>query len=315
MSEEFSFDFNEKTLSNLTRLSLSQSELEERRICELAELAECASDYSRQLSFSGMEILEILSLISDSLVIPRGEIHSSAMSDSLSLLRHYLSTLSSLDKAIFSHLLIDRLSDKGIAVTERDFLSEGNIPETFVYVKNPYADEAYDVFSQEFKEPRVHYCKDFREGLSKVSTGEVGFCLLPFEDQGSRIQSVQELIFKGDFKISLVTPVFGFDGNADMKYCLVSKKYYYPAFSPEDDRYLEIRISRETPLSHLLSVAESYAHEIYRVNSVNINTEDGDKSYYSVLIRDGGGGFLPFLVYILLFTDECTPLGIYKNLE
>ena len=138
---------------------------------------------------------------------------------------------------------------------------------------------------------------------------------MPFEDSGARIQRVQELIFTGDFKISSVTPVFGLDGKADMKYCLVSKHFSYPEFLPEDDRYIELRISKETLLADLLSVAEGYGHKIYRVNSVNIRTDETDKAYYSVLLSDGGGGFTSLLVYIVLFTDECTPLGIYKNLE
>jgi len=315
MSEEYLFKFEKKAEENLGELSIAGAELEERRICELSELAAEAAMSVKELYTDGMGILEILSLLSEELFIPEGEIHTGAMEESISVLRHYLTSLGALDKAIFAELLIKRLAEYGITVGERDFLSAQSIRESFVYVKNAYADEAYDVFSQAFSDPRVWYCKDFKEGLSKVSSEEVGYCLLPLEDHGARIQSVQELIFKGDFKISSVTPVFGFDGNADMKYCLVSKNYYYPEFSDEDDRYFEIRISKDSSLTGLLLAAESYGHGVYRVNSVNIGTDEGEKSYYSIILTDGRMGFLPLLVYILLFTDECTPIGIYKNIE
>ena len=315
MSEEYIFDVKENFISCLSELSLTQSELEERRICELSELAFEVAGYFSQLCREGIDFLEIFSLLSETILLPDGFIHDGAMDENLPELRRYLSTLCEIDKTIFSGLLIKRLEEYGIKIEERDFLSGKQTPETFVYVKNPYADEAYDVFSQDFSDPRVWYCKDFKEGLSMVSKGEVGYCLLPLEDSGSRIQSVQELIFKGDFKISAVTPVFGFDGNADMKYCLVSKDYFYPDFSDEDDKYLELRISKEAPLTHLLTVAEYFGYDIYRINSVNLRSQEGDNSCYSVMFRDMGTGFLPILIYILLFTDECTPLGIYKNLE
>ena len=282
MSLEYLFEFKENVLSNLTELSLTQSKLQERRICELSELAVEAVICSKELYSQGMDILEILSLLSDSLAIPEGEIHEGALNESLYELKRYLATLGEIDRSIFSNLLINQMRERGMAVSEKDFLSGKNIRETFVYVKNPYADEAYDVFSQEFSDPRVWYCKDFKEGLSRVASGEIGYRLLPLEDSGTRIQSVQELIFKGDFKICSVTPVFGFDGNADMKYCLVSKDYYYPEFSSEDDRYLELRISKEAPLAHLLGAAESFGHRIYRVNSVNLSTDEGSKSCYKV---------------------------------
>lgn len=317
MSEELLFDFEEKIFTNLSSLTLSQSELEERRICELSELAYEAAERSVNLFSSGMGVFDILSVISESVSIPVGKVHDGAMNILQKPLSHYLETLSSLDKAVFSSLLVKRLAERGIKITEQDFLSASKNDETFVYVKNPYADEAYDVFSQEFDNPTVRYCKDFKEGLSMVGQGAVGYCLLPLEDSGSRIKSVQELIFKGDFKISAVTPVFGFDGNADMKYCLVSKNYFYPEFDEDDDRYLELRLSkdRDTPLSDLLLVAESFGLDIFRVNSVDFVTDDGERAYYSVLIKNSDRDFLPLLIYILLFTHECTPLGIYKNLE
>lgn len=317
MSEDYGLEFNSKSLALLKELSLSQSRLQERRACELSELAYRMSEDFLSFLQSGMGILEVFFVMSGGASLSESECHPDALSSSREFLTHYLSLLSGLDGALISRLLISRLSEKGINVTERDLLSGGAIPETFVYVKNAFADEAYDVFSQDFKDPRVKYCKDFKEGLSMVASGEVGYCLLPLEDSGSRIQSVQELIFKGDFRIGAVTPVFGFDGTADMIYCLACADYHYPDFSLEDDRYLELRVSREsdTALSHILTVSESFGHLVYRVNSVKLVTEDGERSYYSVLLRDGGEGFVTLLAYLLLFSEDCTPLGIYKNLE
>ncbi len=317
MSLEYTVKTDSVTKENLKKLSSEGSVLAERRICELSELAFHIADCAEELKADGMDICEILSLISDSIDFSSQEPHDRYMDENLSRLMKHSSMLSVLDKTYFTSLLIYRLAERGIFVSENDFLPNFQSQESFVYVKNSYSDEAYDVFSQDFSDPRVRYAKDFKEALSLVSDGTVGYCLLPLEDSGVRIKTVEELIFKTDMKINSVTPVFGLDGTADMKYCLVSHSYLIAPYTKDDDRYLELRISKDndTPLSELICAAESLGLELYRVNCRNFVTDDMQGVYYSLLFKSGGGDFTPLLAYLTLFTEECTTLGIYKNLE
>ncbi len=317
MSIEYSFTPDNKVIGNIKSLSSKQSMLEERRMSELSELAYSAAESAIELNSAGMNITEILSLLSDSLDFSETEIHDDYLEDNITRLRGHAFSLSMLDKEYFSVLLFERLSSIGINVKEEDFLPSASVNETFVYVKNSFADEAYDVFSQDFTDPRVAYAANIKEAVSMLLDGIADHCLLPLEDRGSRIRTVDELIFKGDLKINSVIPVFGLDGNADMKYCLVSKNYRISSYTNEDDRYLELRIPKDgkSSFSELISVAEGLGFETYRVNSELLSIDEGERAYFSLVFKSSGVSFVSLLVYLTLFTEDFTTLGIYKNLE
>lgn len=317
MSEEYSFSPSDITLSNISSLTETLSIVAERRICELAELADSAAYASAELISYGLDIYEALLLISDTLSLESKNIHKDALEQSLQYLAASLDMLTCSDKAIFSSLYRRAMSRLGIEIFEENFLFGDDKEETFVYVKNQYADEAYDVFSQSFSDPRVKYAKSFKDALKLVSDGEASYCLLPLEERGSRLVSVAELIFAEDLKINSVIPVFGFDGSADIKYALVSKQYSVPDFDIDDDLYLEIRLSADsaTKLSSLLGVAESFFATVYRVNTVTFGTDEGKRTYYSVVFHSEGRGFTELLIYFALFALDAIPVGMYKNLE
>ena len=225
--------------------------------------------------------------------------------------------LSLYDKAIFSQLYTDRLAKVGHAIDEGHFLPIGTPKESFVYLKNSYADEAYDVFSESFDDPRVRYVPSLKDAVSAVLDGEAGYCLLPLEERGARLPTIEEMLYRADLKIASVTPVFGFDGTLDMKYALVAKWLTPPQYRPSDDRYLEIRLpsDSDTTLSELLSVADSYGIGVYRINTASYQTESGIRSSYSIVFKSEGERFTTLLIYLTLFVNDYTPVGIYKNLE
>ncbi len=317
MSLEYVFAPNETVMDNISRLSSEQSCIEEKRICELSEIAFFAAECAEELREDGMDNCEVLSLLSDSLNFSEINLHGFSLKENIKRLINYLNLVGVLDRIHFSSLLLERLAEKNIKVTEEDFMPATHMGERFVYVKNPYSDEAYDVFSQDFSDPRVKYAKDIKQAVSAVSNQEADFCLLPLEDRGVRLNTVEELIFKTDLKINSVTPVFGLDGCADMKYAMVSSSHLISDYSSEDDRYLEIRIAKNnnTSLTSVSVAAEEYGLDLYRVNSLSIASEEGESNFYSVILRVTGAKFTQLLVYLTLFAEDYTILGIYKNLE
>ncbi len=317
MSEEVIFSPSRVNISNISELTEKQTRLEERRLCELAELARMAAELTKELVSSGMNILEVLSLLSDSPYSPAFPIHSDVLTDNRDRISNYIRALNILDKAMFCDLYRERLFELGISVTEDDFLPRSPSGEKFVYVKNVYADEAYDVFSQDFSDPRVRYAESFKDALRLVVEGEVTYSLLPLEERGGRLPTISQLIFSGDLKINSVTPVFGFDGSADMKYALVSKGFTVPSVHADDDRYLEIRVAQEpgVNISELILAAENYGDALYRINTVFFDTEEGRIQYYSLIFKDVGKDFSSLLTFLTLFITAYVPVGIYKNLE
>lgn len=308
---------NEATEYNMKTLSDAHSRLAEQRICELAELADDAAMAARDLADEGLGVYEILGILSDGVSFAPTDPHSHAMVENLARLRSYATICESQDKAVLSELLVSSFAARGLTLAESDFLFGGSGDQTVVYVKNRLADEAYDVFSQDFSDPHVRYEPTLRDAARAVSQGRAEYCLLPLEERGgARLPSVAALLFSEDLKICSVTPVFGFDGSADMKYALASRHFTVPEVSPEDDRYLEIRISADSSnLSELLSVAEHLGTTVYRINTVTFDTEDGDAQYYTAVFRRGGADFCELLTYLTLFCPSYTAVGIYNNLE
>ena len=117
-----------------------------------------------------------------------------------------------------------------------------------------------------------------------------------------------------DLKINSVTPVFGPDGTADIKYALVSGSFTVPDRRYTDDRYLEVRIGISSS-ADLFFAVEYFGMSIYRVNTFTIDNEGESESYVCAVIKEGKTEFTPLLTYLTLFTEDVVPVGIYKNLE
>ncbi len=305
------------TESNISALLTLESESCERRICELSELASEARDFVLGYIRDGYGICEAFSMFESVLPIGRAKAHPLALDENLSRLSSYLTGAEVTDRAVFIELLLSSLKSAGVSLTESDFLGSSQPDESVIYVKNRLADEAFDVFAEEMNEPTVRYASSFKEAAREVAEGRVGYCLLPLEEKaGARIPSISALLFAEDLKISSVTPVFGFDGTADMKYALVSRDFSVPPVRQDDDRYLEIRmVSESQRLAELFTVATHYGTEIYAVNTAHLSSEDTEARFVNVVLKAPGKSFVPHLAYLTLFSDSTTEVGIYTNLE
>ena len=306
------------TTENISKISTNQKLLEERRICEISDLAKEAVDYAKTMFREGCGIYEVLSLISESYPQYEAALHESALPENKKRLLKHSGINTWQDKVLFSEIFKELLDENGIILLEEDFLLGGSIGESFTYVKNPLADEAYEVFSESFEKPTVKYSPSLAEAAREVNLSHFEYALLPLEERGgARIPATAELIFREDLKINAVTPVFGFDGNVDMKYALVSKRFIIPKLKRDDDRYLEILVPSDTsaPLPELLLAGDYLGVKIYRLNTIILENEEGKARYYSIVLKDEGEAFTSLLIYLTLFSGAYTPIGIYTNLE
>lgn len=315
---ELDISFNEITKSNIAKLTDKHSLIAERRICELSEYASCAAEFISSMFYNDYGIYEAFSVLSNEISIDNFQIHNGHLEENRQMLKSFVKLISSHDKAVFAMLLVRGLKERGREISENDFLDTENSFEIISLVKNTLSNEAYDVFSQDFSNPTLKYAKDMREAVSLLINGDVGYCILPIEEKGaSRLSTVAEIIFKEDLKINSITPVFGMLGGADMKYALLGKQFNVPEVREGDDRYLEIRIKHnsEFKLAELICVAESMNIQIYRINSFNFNTEDGQLPYISLVFKTVSSDFTELLAYLTLFVSDYTSVGIYRNLE
>ncbi len=304
--------FSATIRKNLDTLALMQSQMQEKRICELSDFAAQALDLMDSLE---LDIVSLLLLISEEDIFNKSEPHALAMSENTDRLSAFLSALNESDKLLFISLLFELAGERGIIISEKDFLTaEKSKDETFTYVKNQYADEAYDVFADEFKKPRVFYSDSLRDAALGVANGTYSYCLLPFEEKGGvRLPTVEALLNQYDLKIVSVTPVFGPYGLLDLKYALVSKTFSVEKIKRDDDRYLEIRLPSTSSLSRLTLAAEDLGFKLYRVNTLALMEESAP--YFTVVFKGEGTEFTRLFAYLTLFMSEYTPIGIYTNLE
>ena len=226
MAEDMIFSVHDAVVSNLDRLAGEYSTLSEQRLLELNDVAHPMAQTSVQLLDDGLDAYEMLSVLSESLTFGDYPVSDDASEDNVRLVARELHSLSRSDRTLFTELYVGELKALGRELSERDFLPSFIGDESFTYVRNSLSDEAYDVFSQDFDDPKIKYSPSLKDCARAVSTGEVTYCLLPLEERGGvRLHTVSELIFRNDFKINSVIPVFGQDGNADMKYALVSRGF------------------------------------------------------------------------------------------
>jgi transaldolase len=225
--------------------------------------------------------------------------------------------LSATDKTVFISLLADRLAEKGIRPEEADFLPPAAAKENFTYVKNLYADEAYDVFAQGFSDPRLFYSESLKDAVSAVAEGRAGYCLLPLEEKGGiRLASISQMLYRSDLRIASVTPVYGYGEETGLTYALISRGFCIPPVAGEDDRYLELRLPKENcRLAELLSAAEFFGALVYRIQTMQLEGESEPKPFYSIVLRAEGRDFVLLLMYLFTFVKDFAPIGIYSNLE
>ena len=315
--EDILFAPNRITADNVKALSEKISITAERKLCEIRDIAKYAAEFTKQMLDGEYSISEAISYISDFLAAEE-TVHSFSMPENFRRLSAYMRYTSDYDKVSFVEFFLEALAEFEIKLSEDDFLDVRETKGSIAFVKGALTNEAYDVFSQDFESPVLKYANDIKSCISMLRSGEVGYCILPFEERGGvRLSAIRELIFKEDLKINSVTPVFGPLGDADMRYALVSKYFSNYPVCEGDDRYLELSFesSKRGELNGILTAASVFDIGIYRINTVNYDTESGPVPNISLVLSADSRDFTSMLVYLTLFFEDFTAVGIYKNLE
>ena len=316
MIEDGLFSVNCGNAENLRAISVDAAKLCEKRLLELREVAEGLSSIAIELMSEGLSPLEAVSSVGEP-DSPVYESHPFCLPENLHGVESFLSCVSDFDKAALCMLLPEALAEGGRTIRETDLLDCAPSEETVCYVRNAFSDEAFDVFSEGFSDPRVKYRASFKECASAVSDGQCGYLLLPLEERGGvRLPSVTEVLIRNDFKINAITPVFGLSLDADLKYALASKRFTVPEVNEGDDLYLELRLEKKSSLGSLMSALELFGHSVFRLNTVSVDMDGVPTDYFGIVLKDDGGrGFTALLLYLILFGEDYVTVGIYKNLE
>lgn len=312
-----SFLSSDTVTANLALTEDRQRTMTQARLCEISALADEAVSLADTWTENGMCLSEILSAVAAAYP----SLCPAEKKGTLACDASYISAMSEfsadIDRAAFADYFRMRFGC-GARISVGALLSEKPASALSIsYVKNAYADEAYDVFSQDFEKTAPLYVSTLREAVDKVRQGEAGYCLLPLEEAGGlRSYAVETLIYRYDLKITAVTPVFGYDGTADMKYALISAVFHPTKTATDDDMYLEIRCPKDTTaLSDLIGTARIYGIETYRIGTSSFGDSGDRQVFHTIVFKDTKNKLPSFLCWLFMFLPDFTPVGIYKNLE
>ncbi len=305
------------TRDNVQRLDERMSRLDERRICELSVTARAAAREAVALLQNGMRIDEVLALMTGVIEMPHTILHDDALDAHIARLRQHADLRRTEDEAVFCELFCRALLACGVRLHESALLPTSPKAASVAYVKNLYADEAFDVFSQDMPRMKPVMVRSFTEAAECMRRGEVGYCLFPLEEGGGRLSSVQALLYQNDLKIVAVTPVFGYDGTAELTYALLSTSFDPIEYDSSDDLYLEIALPREdtASLCTVLQTAQSFGIGVYRTDTVQYMAGEDRRAVHTLVLRDHRNSLFAFLCYLWLFVADFVPIGLYKNVE
>lgn len=319
MRDDYGFSPSSVYGDNFSALDGKLSALTEMRISEIAALARETSEIALGMLNDGFSQYEALSALSVGEVFEKSDKLPDALPRNRELISKALLSATASDKAIFADLYSEWCERRKAAFTISDFFEHADIPETFTYVKNALADEAYAVFSEDFEDPRVFYAAGIKEAVLSVVQQRIGYALLPLEESGGvRLGGIESIIRENDLKIAALTPVFGFEGNVDMKYALVCRTLSLPSIAERDEAYVELRlaVNSEPTLSELLVAADTLSFSPYKVRTTSYIGRDGEATdFYSVILKDEKKKLVSLFVYLNLFYPDCDVVGIYKNME
>ncbi|MBQ9084838.1 MAG: hypothetical protein IJY24_04195 [Clostridia bacterium] len=314
----FVFEPNSVSVDNLDELARDYSASLELRLMELGDIARQMLGFVRSLRGQGVQMSEILSLIAAGSPLSEYPISDMISNDNRIYIRSAVSGLSCFDRVTLCRELIRMAYLEELPINEEIFLPSSPTPSGIAYARNALSDEAFEVFAEELGEMRACYTSSLRDAVAELSAGNVGYCLLPLEEKGgSRLHTVADLIYRNDLKINSVTPVFGLDGAADLKYALVSRYFIAHPGKKEDDRYLELRLGEASlpQLGEIISAIELLGMRLYRIDTVSFTNEGQSERFASIVICEGDGQIVDILVYLALFVSDFTPVGLYLNLE
>lgn len=283
----------------------------EKRIPMMQELALLLSD---RLAARGEESVAAV-LAREAAMLPSPTLHGEALPSHREALSLALSALSPLDASCFLEALEGACLDRGLPLSPADFADFREPPNgRIAYLRNPYADEAYEAFAAMLPDPGVLYCESFAEVCEAVADARCGYAILPFENTAGLLRPFSELAGRYSLHMTALYRVFHADGTDATRFALYTR---YPclrfggdapglraSFAARDSAALSLRL---LCLSHLGA----------RFSDVACvpDTAGAGALRCTVSLRAESGTATRLLTYLTMFTEDPVLHGYFKEIE
>lgn len=302
------YDKKEIILRNISRLEKEQTELFERVLAHLGELASFLGDEAgeEEIFFRDPSFVQTYSRIMGNI---KSVVADAGIKGNAERMEPIGQILSATERALVCRRLTDSLGITGVQAAStyfEDFFGNGD--ETISYVKNSYADEAYSRFSKALETPKVVYGYDFSEVCENVYYERSAFCILPIENTlDGRLAGFRRLVMKYGLKAVMITRVETSSEGEATVFALLKKNISIP--SCDGNKFFELRVTTTDALTTLINAAD-----VCMMKPVSITSIPDEDFTYDIVFSVSEEGICGFLSFLFLEYTDFIPTGFFGEL-
>ena len=217
--------------------------------------------------------------------------------------------------------LCRRMRDRGAPLGFFDFFPKNTDTVSgarIAYLRNPYSDMAFRIFSEVIKNPSVSSPRDFAGVCEEVYYGRCRYCILPVEtsDEGA-LSGFRRLVSKYELCPVLSCSVATASGTQTTRFALFAKNMERIAEKRNVERIsgrevFSFRLDAPTDesLNKTVKALHMYGLRTLTVNSTPVAWDEGRYSFeFSAECSDGELDAM--LLFLTLEIPEYTPIGLY----
>lgn len=202
----------------------------------------------------------------------------------------------------------------GAGLTPSDFLPITALSGSRIaYVKNAYADEAYEILAETLPSPTAAYADSFRTACEEVVSGDADLCILPYENAGGLLASFAALAERYALVCVATCRVFHADGTDVTHFAL-----YRPCFLPINEkkachlRYAFPFTGAGRLAAHIAAL-DAFDAKIERL-ICEADAESGSIRC-ALTLTLYKNTLTPWLTYLSLFAEGYVVQGLYEETE
>ena len=213
----------------------------------------------------------------------------------------------------YINALLSACRTGGAELTLRDFLSVADEKTARIaYMKNPYADEAYEAFAPSLSSPTASYTDSYRAACEDVATGDADLCILPYENAGGQLPTTEALAERYALCRVQSCRVFHADGTDVTHFALYGKTFL--ALDADDACTLLYRFPYAKEESLARHFAAMGAFSVSATHLFAKRSEDEEtpmRAYITASVPKKA--LIPFLTYLTVFVRDSVICGLYKE--
>ncbi len=285
---------------------------EEKRLGHLFDAAELmlASLTPSEGPFDPASLFAEASLLAEAPLGGQSAVHS-PLSENRSFLSFFEDKLSAFDRIGFTECLLCALEGRlGHPVTLYDFpegVKKRPQDKRVLYVKNAYADLAFDGFAPLLPMARPLLRPSFRAVCDDLEGGLGDYAILPLFSGGKEIPSVSALLFEYGFAIvSLIRPT---TEEEPPVFALIARN----PLTLGDARLFGFRFFPKTDAdtTALLSAIDRFSLSVKEIATLPTATLPG----YRMIVEADERKFVLLLTYLTLFVKDFSTFGFYCEVK